>query len=346
MPTTRTRRRAKPWWLKLSYEELLDVRLCDLELSIEGTALEARVEQLYGEMERAGLRFRPHVWLSTAWFTPDGVTGFAIPFFLAHRRLARIEHEQMFEVEGGSHDWCMKLLRHEAGHAIDNAYRLHWRKDWRNTFGRFSAPYAASYLPDPTSKKFVHNLDYWYSQSHPGEDWAECFAVWLQPGSQWRRKYAGWPALRKLEYVDGLMEEIGSLPPRFTSRKRPESLPRTRCTLREYYLEKQARYGHGHPGIYDEYLSRLFSDDPGYAHRPTAAGFLRRKRQELRSRVAAMTGQYRYVVDQALREMIAGCKKRRLRLTRSERESQIGAAIVLTAATMNYLGGRRREFMR
>ena len=94
---------------------------------------------------------------------------------------------------------------------------------------------------------------------------------------------------------------------------------------------KQEKYGHEHPGTYDDYLSRLFSDDRGYAHRPTAASFLRRKRLELRNRVAAMTGQYRYVVDQALREMIAGCKRRRLRLTRSERETQIGAAILLTA---------------
>ena len=29
----------------------------------------------------------------------------------------------MLEVEGGEHEWCMRILRHEAGHAIDNAYR-------------------------------------------------------------------------------------------------------------------------------------------------------------------------------------------------------------------------------
>lgn len=343
--TRTTRRRAKLWWADLDYEDLLDVKLCDLGLGIEDTALEDRVERLYAEIERRGLRFRPHVWLSTGWFTPDGVTGFAIPFFLAHRRLARIEHEQMFEVEGGNHSWCMKLLRHETGHALDNAYRLHSRPNWRKVFGNFARRYGATYLPNPTSKRYVQNLDHWYSQSHPAEDWAECFAVWLQPGSHWRRSYDGWPALKKLEYVDDLM---GRLPARqrVRCRRRPDSLPRLRITLREYYRRKKEHYGHDHPGDYDGLLLRLFSDDPGYSYRPTAATFLRRHRAELRGRVAALTGQYRYVVDQALREMIGGCRRQRLRMVRSERETRVGAAILLAVLTTSYLGGRRKEFMR
>ncbi len=68
--------------------------------------------------------FEPHFWLSAEWFSPDGVPGVAIPFYLAHPRLEKLERAQMLEVEGGTPDWCMKILRHEAGHAIDNAYRL------------------------------------------------------------------------------------------------------------------------------------------------------------------------------------------------------------------------------
>ena len=158
-------------------------------------------------------RFRPYVWLSTDWFTPDGLSGFAIPFFLAHPRLARLEGRHMLEVEGGGHDWCMKLLRHETAHAIDNAYRLRRRKRWREVFGRASEKYAEAYLPRPLSREYVLNLDDWYSQSHPLEDFAETFSVWLQPRSQWRRRYADWPALKKLEYVDELMERIGADPP-------------------------------------------------------------------------------------------------------------------------------------
>ena len=342
----RSTRRSRSWWAEIELEDLLDVRLSDLGLGIDGTALRARLDRLDNELAHRGVRFRPHVWLSTDWFTPDGVPGFAIPFFLAQRRLARIEHRHMLEVEGGTLDWCMKLLRHETGHAIDNAYRLHWRKRWRETFGRFSQPYSATYQPRPSSKRFVQNLDYWYSQSHPAEDWAECFAVWLRSGSQWRKRYAGWPVIAKLEFVDEVMNEIADQPARVWNRRRVDSLPQLSITLREYYERKQSLYELAGEGVYDGQLRRLFSDEPGYARRPTGASFLRKNSHQLRTRVASVTGQYRYVVQQALREMIAGCKKDALRLTRSERDTKVGAAILLTAVTMSFVHGRKREFLR
>ncbi len=327
--------------MNLPYEELLDVRLCDLELKIEGTALEARVDRLGEEMARAGLRFRPHVWLSQDWFTPDGVTGFAVPFFLAHQRLQRIEHHQMLEVEGGNHSWCMKLMRHETGHAIDNAYRLHRKKRWRERFGNFSQPYRSVYVPKPNSRRYVLNLDYWYSHSHPAEDYAETFAVWLQPGSQWRKRYVGWPALKKLCFVDELMEEIGRDRPAVHNRERPDSLPRLKFTLREFYRRKMAFYAGEESSETDRYLLRIFAASSSSRH-GTAVSFLRRTRHELRNRVAALTGQYRYVVDQALKILIARCRELKLRLTRSERETRIEAAVLLTILTMNFSQGRRQ----
>ena len=84
MATGSKRRRRAPAWTRLSLDDLLDVRLCDLELTIEGTALETRIEELYANLRARGLRFKPHVWLSTDWFSPDGNTGFAVPFYLAH----------------------------------------------------------------------------------------------------------------------------------------------------------------------------------------------------------------------------------------------------------------------
>ena len=108
------------WWAGLPDEVLRQVRLCDLGLEIGG-ALEQRVQQLYRELGRAGLRFRPHVWLSTDWFSPEGVPGIAIPFFLAHPRLARLERKEMLQVEGGNARWCLQLLRHETGQIDDAA---------------------------------------------------------------------------------------------------------------------------------------------------------------------------------------------------------------------------------
>lgn len=340
------RRRQRFWWADLPYEELLDVRISRLGLKIEGTALEGRVDRLYAELKRAGFRFRPYVWLSTDWFTPDQVTGFAIPFFLAHPRLARIEHRQMFEVEGGNYDWCMKLLRHETGHALDNAYRLHWKKSWRQTFGKYSQPYKMHYNPNTRSRRYVLNLDHWYSHSHPAEDFAETFAVWLQPGSRWYSKYAGWPALKKLEYVDELMDTIADEKPKVRSREKPDSLSTLRITLREYYRRKQREYAGELPTIYDQQLTRVFPTEDRYTYRETAVGFLRRSRQELRGRVAATTGQYRYVVDQALKMMMSRCRELDLLVTRSERETRLEATILLTMMTMGFLHGRRHEYRR
>jgi hypothetical protein len=232
----------QPRWAGVPDEGLLELRLCDLRLRIEDSALAGRLARLSSELERAGIRFRPHAWLSTGWFTPYGASGFAIPFYLAHPRLARLERSMMGEVEGGTEAWCMRLLRHEAGHAIDNAYRLHRRKSWREHFGRFGEPYRVTYAAKPRSRDHVVNLDHWYAQSHPAEDFAETLAVWLSPGSQWRTRYANWPALRKLEYVDALMREIASRPPVVRTRERTDSLPKLRWTLREHYRRRVVRY--------------------------------------------------------------------------------------------------------
>ena len=334
-------------WVSLSDEALLEYRLCDLGLRTEGTALERRVDRLYDELLRAGLRFRPYVWLSTDWFTPDGHTGFAVPFYLAHPRLAHLERRQMYAVEGGNHETCMRLLRHEAAHALDNAYRLHWRKRWREVFGRASEPYRWRYVPDPESTDHVVNLDNWYAQSHPVEDFAETFAVWLRPGSRWRQEYAGWPeALRKLWFVDELMEEVAAAPPRVRTRARPESLGSLRFTLREYYRRKQAFYGEHDRSVYDRDLLRLFSDDAAFVGRNSAAALLREFRTELRSRVTHWTGQYAFVVEEVLQQMILRARELRLRVYYSERETIQDAAIVLTVHTMRHVRRGHWEYQR
>ena len=65
-----------------------------------------------------------------------------------------------------------------------------------------------SYKPSPQSRDYVINLANWYAQAHPVEDFAETFAIWLNPHLDWRSEYKRWPALEKLEYVDELMREI------------------------------------------------------------------------------------------------------------------------------------------
>lgn len=347
MARAKKRRRTKrPWWAELPTEELLDVRLCDLGLELAGTALQQRVARLYEELARAGLVFRPYVWLATDWFTPEGTTGFAVPFYLAHRRLVRLEHAQMFEAEGSSHEWCMKLLRHEAAHAFDNAYRLHRRADWRTTFGRYSAPYRSAYHVRPTSKHFVQHLGRWYAQSHPAEDWAESFAVWLAPNSRWQQVYADWPALQKLRRLDTMVRDVGDLQPFVRSNDRPESLRTQRMTLREYYRRKKASYGEADAWRLDRELRLLFAAPETTARGDRAASFLQRERVALRAKVSALTGQYRYVVDQALTAMQQRCRELDLRIARPRDQMRLGAAVLTTMATLALARGYKPRFRR
>jgi hypothetical protein len=324
-------------------DQLLDVRLRELGVKIEGSFLEPRIHQLWEEMRARGLAFQPHVWLSAEWFSPDGVPGIAAPFYLAHPRLMRLENAQMLEVEGGTHDWCMQILRHEAGHAIDNAYELRRRQRRVRLFGRPGTPYPEFYLPKPYSKSFVQHLDSWYAQSHPDEDFAETFAVWLTPDSDWRARYQDWPALKKLEYMDALMREIDGQPPRVTTRRRVEPLERLRGTLRQHYEKKRQHYGVEYPHFHDRDLRRLFSDQPEFRRNPKAARFIHRIRRDVRHLVAEWTGSYQYTIDQVIEDIIARCGELNLRLKFPEDRTKLDFTMLVTVQTMNYLhSGRHR----
>src|SRR5262249_17852902 len=247
-----------------------------------------------------GLKFKPHYYLADEWFTPDGVPGIAIPFYLAHPRLAKLEETEMLEVEGGDPETCLRILRHEAGHAIDNPYRLRRRPTRRPLVGSPATDYPEYYLPKPYSKSFVQHLDHWYAQSHPDEDFAETFAVWLDPHSMWATRYAGWPAQRKLEYVDRLMRKLAGTRPAVPSKRLVDPLARIKKTLGEHYRKKREHYGLDHPDFYDSDLRRLFSSAPEYAKNAPAARFVQRIRKEVRTTVASFTDSYQYTIDQLL----------------------------------------------
>lgn len=339
------RSRRRRGWVRYSDERLLDHRLRDLDLSVEGTWLQGCVDRLYEELENRGILFRPHVWLSTEWFSPDKVPGIAIPFYLAHPRLMRLERRQMLQVEGGTDAACMRILRHEAGHALDTAYRLHFKPAWRQAFGSFSQRYPDYYVPNPKSRSFVQHLDSWYAQAHPAEDFAETFAVWLKPRSAWRQRYKGWPkALRKLRYVEReINASVVGQSPRNRSRARVDAVSRISQGLSDYYDKKRQRYHAPWPDFFDRDLFRLFSDDVSYKQRPTAASFLRSMRAELRESVAEWTGVHPYTIDQVLQDMIERSKELRLRLAVPQRRAKTQAVLLLTVHTMNCLYVGRYE---
>lgn len=328
----------KPYrWARWSKDRLLETRICDLGLEIAGSVLEPRIEQLHRELEQRDFRFRPHFWLSDEWYCPDEVPGVAIPFFLAHPRLHRLELESVLEVEGGTRDWCLRLLRHETAHALLNAYRLHERRDWRRVFGRPGTPYPDTYLPKPYSKRYVLNLPNWYAQAHPHEDWAETFAVWLKPKSDWRRRYRTWPALRKLEYVDELMHSICEQRPLLRNRREVHPVSKMRTTLREHYADKIARYGIDNPEYSDCDLQKLFSCDPEHARNEKASRYLRRTARTVVNVVGRWTGEYKYQVNEVLKDMALRCDRLGLRIARDEQDMKQELVAFLTMVIMNKL---------
>lgn len=325
--------------------ELLDVPLRELGVRIEGTWIEECLDDLYDELERRGIRFRPHAWLSTDWFVPDGVTGIAIPFYLAHPRLMQLERKLMLDVEGGTRQEMMKILRHECGHALDHAYGLERERERRELFGDPSRRYPEQYRPNPASRRYVLNLRLYYAQSHPVEDFAETFAVIIGSRSGgWRKRYDGWPALRKLEYVDGLLDGLRGEAPRFRNRLQPESLATLGMTLRQYYAEKRDRYLVSYPDIYDGDLRRLFSDDPKHQRKELASRFLRRNRSEIRRLVATWTGEYQFTLEQVLNDMIGRSRELKLRAAGPERRLKMEFAVLLTVKTMDFHYSRRNWF--
>ncbi len=332
-----------PEWASWPDEKLLEARFCDLGVTIEGTDLEARIARIDAELDSRSLKFRPHYWLADEWFTPDDVPGIAIPFYLAHPRLAKLELAQMLEVEGGDEESCLQILRHEVGHAIDNAYRLRRRPTRRRLFGAPATPYPEYYTPKPYSKSFVQHLDRWYAQSHPDEDFAETFAVWLDPQSMWSTRYAGWPAQRKLEYMDRLMRELTRRKPIVKSKRTVDPVSKLKRTLGEHYRKKREHYRLDRPDFYESELRNLFSDSPEFAKNQTAAKFLSKLRKEVRATVASFTESYQYTIDQLLEQIIERCRELNLRLSDSEESTKADFMVFLTVQTMNYLhSGRHR----
>ncbi|MEE9598635.1 MAG: hypothetical protein V3V96_17815, partial [Acidiferrobacterales bacterium] len=211
------------------------------------------------------------------------------------------------------------------------------RRSWQQHFGKSSVKYPDSYLPRPYSKRFVIHLDNWYAQSHPDEDWAETFAVWLTPRFDWRARYRGWPALKKLEYVDTLMNEIKSHPPKVTNRRRESPVSSMRITLRQFYREKETRYGRDFAGFYDRDLRRLFSDKPEHKANEKASRYIRRVRHEVMNIVSNWASEYNYRINEVLKEMTNRCDRLDLRVGQDEDKLKLQLVAYLTTLIMNQL---------
>jgi len=268
---------------------------------------------------------------------PDGEPVIGIAFFLAHPRLKKLEQKMMLEAEGAERDHCMRLMRHEAGHAVNYAYFLHRRKKWRELFGPFSAEYGDSYKYRPYSKSFVRHLEEWYAQYHPDEDFAETFAVWLDPGSGWRERYKGWKALGKLEYVDRLMGEIAGKHPKKAKGDKYWDITKLRSTLNSYYRKKRRQYAFQYADFHDFSLKSIFREKEAGKKRKKAYRLIRENRKRIMANAAAWTGEKKYVISRLLRNLIDRAKELGLEAGPDEPADLAEVTAYVTAQIMNYI---------
>ena len=268
--------------------QLLGRRISELGLSIRGTRVERLAARLHLELAARDIAFRPPVYLSDEWGCPDGSPIIGVPFYLADARLERIEAEHAGSIE--SDEEAMRYLRHEAGHAVNYAFRLHERPDFASLFGDYSRPYREHYATDPLSRAHVRHILGWYAQKHPDEDFAETFAVWLTPNLDWRTDYAGWTALVKLEWVDTVMHEVSAQSPSMTDVSDDDvPVEAMHWTLAEHYADEESLVL-GDARQFDGDLRRIFAGAADAPAGEPAASYLARHEGELVARVAYWAG--------------------------------------------------------
>ena len=321
--------------------QLLPVRIRDLGLSIEQSPVAALVHRLYAELEAKGLQhFRPLCYLSDEWGSPSGQPVIGIPFYLGDPRVASIE-EHVNDVEDERE--IMMYLRHEAGHAFNHAYELYRTDEWRDLFGSSRRPYRDDYPFIPFSREYVRYIPGWYAQKHPDEDFAETFAVWLDPASHWQARYAGWPAARKLEYVDRKAAELGPQRPPRPAGETDITVDEMEQTVEEFYREFQVDETPMIAGLaLDADLVDIFSTRREDETRP-AAELMAEHRRDIVDKVNYWTGVRRTLVRALVDAIERRLRELGLVATRERsRQQMIELTVYITTLAMTFLTGRKR----
>ncbi len=332
-------------WQRLPEHALMELSPARMGLSIADTALEPLIQKLYGELAAKSLVFQPPCFLADEWFCPVGIPAIGIPFYLAHPRLRQLEKKKILEVEGGTKTEFMKLIRHETGHAYSYAFGLQRRKAWRDLFGSAATEYPDTYQPKPYSKSYVTHLENWYAQSHPDEDFAETFAVWLTPGLNWRKRYRGWKALEKLEYVDRVMAGLAGKSAPVPTAKILAGWAGIGFKLKTYFQKKMKLYEDCYPDFYDRDLKTLFTDLPLESSDVSARDYLKKSYVPLVRAVAVWTREKQYTIDQLMQRLIRRVAELRLyvRQGSADMDLQLAAYISTLVNTHLFTGKFKRS---
>jgi hypothetical protein len=194
-------------------KRLLGRRIRSIAVDLKKSPVERVIKKVFAELKTLGLGFyRPKFFIGDGWAYHDGACLISVPFWMMRDDLFAVERKVMLR-DFGSMRYprdrrddrvTAKIVRHEIGHAFSDRFELTWTKEYRKLFGHTEKPYnPVSYYADLASPDFPRNFEDGYGESHPDEDFAESFAVWADPDSNWREVYRDKPkALAKLLYID------------------------------------------------------------------------------------------------------------------------------------------------
>jgi hypothetical protein len=319
---------------QVSRKRLLSSRICDLDLKIPGSHLGRLVSLVYAELDQAGIAFKPQTYLSDEWGCPHREPLIGIPFYLADESLCALEGE-FSGIPAETDREVLMYLRHEVGHAINYAYRLYEKGKWKTLFGNFREHYTEAYKTHPFSPEYVRHIPGWYAQKHPDEDFAETFAVWLTPGSNWKSIYQGSPALKKLAYVAKIVSSLDGRPPTASQPTPDLPLHDLTCTLagwfekRKHYLPSKLEL----PPLIDLDLGRLFPAK----HGRQAAAALKVNKAEIIRRVNEWTGLERHVAGYLFDVLLGRVHFLGLKIPASQSsEGLVNFTALFTSLAMNH----------
>ena len=325
--------------------EVLQKRICDFDLRIEGRPLERVIDRFRSELQGLGIRHvKPVFYLTDQWGVPEGTVAIGIPFYLADESLLKAQQKRGGMVEGESEDDILRYLRHEMGHVVNYAYRLYTTEEWTKLFGPMARPYTEEYRVVPFSTDFVRHLPGGYAQKHPDEDWAETFAVWMTPNLDWKMLYADSPgALAKLEYCARTTQALADKVPEVVDTQLDYEAKDMHVTVQEYYGGFAAGSA-SVPKSIDGDLGMIFAQartepaEPARARAGDGAALLRRHADLLANSVYRFTGVDPAVVHPLIGHLVARARELRLSYPLNRRdEILVGLSGFLTTLAMNYV---------
>lgn len=232
----------KTQWVTAESNKLLKLKINELQGLTPTPMLKKALKEVQEEVKKAFPLFNFSFYISDEWFCADSSTSIAIPFYLFCPELFKLEKKVMGETFEKNTSLLKKIIRHEIGHAIDNAYKLRKNSKRLEIFGNPKDLYPDHYARKAFSKKYVKNLPENYAQAHPDEDFAETFAVWLDPNSHWKTKYKKQACYQKLLFMDKELKRIKKIAPLFKSQKKYDEYKTISKTLASFYKKKVTTY--------------------------------------------------------------------------------------------------------